>query len=133
MARNPHWLNTKGMCIDCERQEPEEDSECLVRAAVNACRQRQLWLLEGDLDALEFAISDYIWRWGQHLPGVHQETRAGTPVAVANMAMTVIRKNVQRIEKGRPEASPVPIGDGHHDRQLADDRDRGSIVPIGPH
>lgn len=51
-------------------------------------------VLQGDLEGLEFAIANYIARWGQHLDGVHPGSLAGTPVAVANMAMTVIRKNI---------------------------------------
>lgn len=50
-------------------------------------------VLAGDLDALEFAIADYIVRWGQHLDGVG-DSITGLPCAVANMAMTVIRKNI---------------------------------------
>lgn len=51
-------------------------------------------VLIGDLDGLEYAIADYIVRWGQHLDGVNGDTIAGLPCAVANMAMTVIRKNI---------------------------------------
>ena len=61
---------------------------------------RDLWLLRGDLDSIEAAIAWYIQTWGQHLPGVHPEHTAGVPVATANMAMTVIRKNVRRIPEG---------------------------------
>lgn len=50
-------------------------------------------VLKGDLDGMEFAIADYIVKWGQHLDGVG-DTIAGLPCAVANMAMTVIRKNI---------------------------------------
>jgi hypothetical protein len=54
----------------------------------------QRHIIRGDLGWLEYAIADYIVRWGQHLPGVHPDTTAGTPCAVANMAMTVIRKSI---------------------------------------
>lgn len=54
------------------------------------------WML-GDLDEIESAIVWYIHRWGQHLPGVWPDTAAGTPVATANMAGTVIRKNVTEL------------------------------------
>lgn len=60
----------------------------------------RLWVLVGNLDDLEYAIADYIYRYGQHLPGVNSDTIAGTPVAAANMAMTVIRKNVRRVTIG---------------------------------
>lgn len=56
--------------------------------------QQHRHILQGDLNALEYAIADYIVRWGQHLPGVHADTIAGTPCSVANLAMTVIRKNL---------------------------------------
>lgn len=51
-------------------------------------------ILQGNLDTLEYAIADYIQRWGAHLDGVTPGSIAGTPCAVANMAMTVIRKNI---------------------------------------
>lgn len=56
-------------------------------------------ILCGDLDALEFAIADYVAKWGQHITGQPYQGEYGTniagiPYAVANMAMTVIRKNL---------------------------------------
>ena len=54
----------------------------------------QRYVLAGDLEWLEYAIADYISKWGGHLPGVERHGLAGTPVAAANMAMTVIRKNI---------------------------------------
>jgi len=51
-------------------------------------------VLAGDLEWMEYAIADYIRLWGRHLDGVDGSTIAGLPCAVANMAMTVIRKNI---------------------------------------
>jgi hypothetical protein len=60
------------------------------------------WILTGDLDGLEYAIADYIARWGEHFTGKPYigefgPNIAGIPTACANMAMTVIRKNVTRV------------------------------------
>lgn len=102
----------------------DDEGRCLVCVALLAAQRdgfdagmasverEPLWLLTGDLEWLEFAIADYVWKWGQHLPGVHPEHTAGTPVAVANMAMSVIRKNVRRIEPVRASGeAPRAIGD----------------------
>ena len=56
-------------------------------------------VLAGDLDWLEYAIADYVAKWGEHLTGQPYQGEFGTniagiPCAVANMAMTVIRKNI---------------------------------------
>lgn len=52
-------------------------------------------VVQGELDWLEFAIADYIAKWGEHLTGrPYDGNIAGLPCAVANMAMTVIRKNI---------------------------------------
>lgn len=57
-------------------------------------------VLEGDLNHLEYAIADYIARWGEHFTGRPYLDQfggpaiAGLPVAAANMAMTVIRKSL---------------------------------------
>lgn len=57
-------------------------------------------ILEGDLNHLEYAIADYVARWGEHFTGrpyideFGGPAIAGLPVAVANMAMTVIRKSL---------------------------------------
>ena len=61
------------------------------------------WMLTGDLDWLEYAMADYMAKWGEHFTGVPYEGEfgvnlAGIPTAFANMAMTVIRKNVQPVE-----------------------------------
>ena len=58
-------------------------------------------ILCGDLDNLEYAIADYVAKWGEHLTGQPYLDEfggpniAGIPCAVANMAMTVIRKNIE--------------------------------------
>lgn len=59
----------------------------------------RLWLLRGDLDSIESAIAWYIQTWGQHLPGVAEDHTAGVPTATANMAMSVIRKNVKPLPR----------------------------------
>lgn len=106
------------------------------------------YLVRDDLDALEASIVQYIWQWGQHLDGVHEDTIAGTPVAAANMAMSVIRKHLVPVP-------PLYIGgdcercDGWHDdgacpvhvpwfarfraRIFGDSRqpDSGSYRPVG--
>lgn len=56
-------------------------------------------VVEGDLNWLEYAIADYVAQWGTNFTGQPYMGKfgpniAGLPVAVANMAMTVIRKNV---------------------------------------
>jgi hypothetical protein len=61
--------------------------------------QQRRHVLVGDLDALEYAIADYVAKWGEHLTGrpyldEFGPNIAGLPCAVANMAMTVIRKNL---------------------------------------
>lgn len=66
--------------------------------------EADVWTLRGDLDGIEYAIADYIWRSGQHLDGVNPDSIAGVPVATANMAMTVIRKNVTRVGSGQTHA-----------------------------
>lgn len=58
------------------------------------------WVLVGDLDWIEYAIADYIAMWGEHLTGQPYigefgPNIAGIPTAAANMAMTVIRKNIE--------------------------------------
>lgn len=60
---------------------------------------QQRHVLVGDLDALEYAIADYIAKWGEHLTGRPYQGEFGTniagiPCAAANMAMSVIRKNL---------------------------------------
>lgn len=57
-------------------------------------------VLVGDLHYLEYAIADYIAKWGEHLTGrpymgEFGPAIAGMPTSVANMAMTVIRKNLE--------------------------------------
>jgi len=56
-------------------------------------------ILVGDLGGLEYAIADYVAKWGEHFTGVPYlgefgPNLAGIPTGVANMAMTVIRKNL---------------------------------------
>lgn len=75
-------------------------------------------ILVGDLGWLEFAIADYIVRWGQHLPGVHPDTIAGTPTAVANMAMTVIRKNLRRAGSAPADRPTVDLEQDRYDSEL---------------
>jgi hypothetical protein len=48
-----------------------------------------------DLNWLEFAIAEYIARWGANWTGrPYDGSTDGLPCAVANMAMTVIRKRM---------------------------------------
>lgn len=62
--------------------------------------QERRHILVGDLEALEYAIADYVAKWGEHLTGQPYLDEfggpniAGIPCSVANMAMTVIRKNL---------------------------------------
>ena len=75
-------------------------------------------ILVGDLDALEHAIADYVAKWGEHLTGQPYQGEFGTnlagiPCAVANMAMTVIRKNLIT-----SWTEPVLIDTGAMDREL---------------
>lgn len=72
-------------------------------------------VLVGDLNVLEYAIADYIVRWGQHLDGVDGESIAGTPCAVANMAMTVIRKNLDPAPMLDIEGDCEACGGWHED------------------
>lgn len=56
-------------------------------------------VLAGDLNWLEYAIADYVAKWGEHFTGRPYMGEfgvnvAGIPTGVANMAMTVIRKNI---------------------------------------
>jgi hypothetical protein len=92
----PPIIMEDGHCAVCRALVRAEERG--VEKGIATADRTPLWLLEGDLEWLEYAISDYIWRWGQHLPGVHPTSWAGTPTAVANMAMTVIRKSIRRIE-----------------------------------
>lgn len=95
----PPTFDDEGRCLVCKGlfEATEQGFEHGIRRAL----MDPLWLLRGDLNTLEYAIADYVQRWGQHLPGVERHTTAGVPVAVANMAMAVIRKNVQRIDLPR--------------------------------
>jgi hypothetical protein len=59
----------------------------------------RLDLTQDDLGWLELAIADYIAKWGEHWTGVPYmgefgPSLAGLPTAMANMAMTVIRKRL---------------------------------------
>jgi hypothetical protein len=101
-TRHPHepdvppTLDGEGRCLVClalVRAEGEGFNVGYTRAS-----SAPLWLLAGDLDTLEAVIADYVWNYGQHLPGVNPDGIAGTPVAVANMAMSVIRKNIRRVD-----------------------------------
>lgn len=62
--------------------------------------QEKRHILVGDLEALEYAVADYVAKWGTNLTGKPYLDEfggpniAGIPCAVANMAMTVIRKNL---------------------------------------
>lgn len=58
------------------------------------------WELIGDLEWLEYAIADYIAKYGEHFTGQlyigeFGPNIAGIPCAAANMAMSVIRKNIK--------------------------------------
>ena len=75
-------------------------------------------VLHGDLDWLEYAIADYIAKWGEHLTGrPYDGNIAGIPCATANMAMTVIRKNIvgswdEPLDNGHAIAPPQEPGNG---------------------
>lgn len=62
--------------------------------------QERRHILTGDLEWLEYAIADYVAKWGEHLTGRPYRDEfggpniAGLPCSVANMAMTVIRKSL---------------------------------------
>lgn len=79
-----------------EGQQPVEDfaSDGVITV------DEQRFILVGTLDELEYAIADYIAKWGEHLTGrpyideFGGPSIAGIPCAAANMAMTVIRKNI---------------------------------------
>jgi hypothetical protein len=66
--------------------------------------------LVGDLGWLEYAIADYIAKWGEHWTGrpylgEFGPNIPGMPTAMANMAMTVIRKNLADVD--RPAGGPT--------------------------
>jgi hypothetical protein len=66
---------------------------------VAVTRDQKARVLVGDLGWLEYAIADYVAKWGtnwtgQPYMGEFGPNLAGMPTAVANMAMTVIRKNL---------------------------------------
>jgi hypothetical protein len=95
----PPAFDDEGRCLVCKGLV-EAGHEGFANGVRRALLD-PLWLLRGDLDALESAMAHYMWEWGQHLPGVHEDTSAGAPTAFANMAMSVIRRNVQRIDPPR--------------------------------
>lgn len=64
-------------------------------------------VLRGDLGWLEYAIADYIARRGEHLTGrPYDGSTAGIPCATANMAMSVIRKNLMASWTDTPPGDP---------------------------
>ena len=89
-AEEPHGgAHTPGVAADPRRLA----AEVAPSAVVHIPQKRHVLL--GDLDTLEFAIADYIARWGEQWTGRRYDGNiAGLPCAVANMAMTVIRKNL---------------------------------------
>lgn len=95
----PPTFDDEGRCLVCKGLH--EATERAFEDGIRRALMDPLWLLRGNLDSLEFAIADHIQRYGQHLPGVQRHTTAGVPTAAANMAMSVIRKNVQRIDPPR--------------------------------
>lgn len=73
---------------------------------------RQRHVLCGDLEGLEFAIADYVAKWGQHFTGQPYmgefgPNLAGMPTGVANMAMTVIRKSILATWEEAPPANDL--------------------------
>lgn len=76
---------------------------------------RQRHVLCGDLEALEYAIADYVAKWGQHFTnkpymGEGGPNIAGMPTAVANMAMTVIRRNLLATWEEAPPPDTAAAG-----------------------
>lgn len=67
-----------------------------------------------DFDLFEYAVADYVAKWGEHLTGKpYQDPKfgpniAGIPVAVANMAGTVLRKWVTERSASSSAASDSP-------------------------
>ena len=47
MARNPHWLDGAGVCVECGVLEPDEDSECLARQQEDRDGQSRTPLADG--------------------------------------------------------------------------------------
>lgn len=73
---------------------------------------RQRHVLTGDLEGLEFAIADYVAKWGQNWTGKPYigefgPNLGGMPTAVANMAMTVIRKSILATWEEAPPANDL--------------------------
>lgn len=91
----PPTFDDEGRCLVCRALVLAEGDG--FRAGFSRAQSQPWWLLMGDLDILEGMIAGYIWQYGQHLPGVNGDCIAGTPVAAANMAMSVIRKNLRRV------------------------------------
>ena len=88
-------LDGEGRCLVCKALIEAETLGW--NRGYSSAIDAPLWLLRGDLNLLESMIAEHIWSFGQHLPGVQPDGIAGTPVAAANMAMDVIRKNVKRL------------------------------------
>lgn len=97
----PPTLDDEGRCLVCRHMVLAEGQG--FSAGFERARREPLWLLMGDLDGLESDIAQYIRARGQHLPGVRPDSIAGVPVATANMAMSVIRRNVRRFGMGRSD------------------------------
>lgn len=90
----PPTLDDEGRCLVCRAMVLSEHEG--FKAGFERAKAAPLWLLFGDLDGLESDIAQYIRARGTHLPGVNPDTIAGVPTATANMAMSVIRRNVRR-------------------------------------
>lgn len=78
-------------------------------------------VVQGDLDWLEYAIADHVAKYGEHLTGrPYDGNIAGIPCAVANMAMSVIRKNIVGQWSEPPNTPPPPPADAPDPGLVAD-------------
>jgi hypothetical protein len=89
-------FDDEGRCLVCHALEVAKEEGW--EQGVAQVRAQPLWLLTGDLEWLEYATADYIAKWGTQWTGrPYDGNTAGLACAVANMAMTVIRKNIRRV------------------------------------
>ena len=56
MARNPHWLDGAGVCVECGVLEPDEGSECLARQQEGRDGQSQEPLADGPTNVADTDI-----------------------------------------------------------------------------
>lgn len=90
--------------IECNRpahQDGHHTAAC-YGASADTTQTEEAYALVGDLGWLEYAIADYIAKWGENWTGKPYlgefgPNIPGMPTAMANMAATVVRKNIRRV------------------------------------